>query len=287
MAFIVALAALAGGMFSLQGCGSSGDDTPATPTCDYESAQGDHFVCPGHGNKKVYVALFNDLVSGDVKEVTWAGNVMNISGPGLAGAWSANATLDEATCSGDVDFSPFLPEGPVTVTVYSALAVEEDCKSPLKYVISFTNEDRGAGEALMSQWVEADAREHHVESTNVTCPTQLAGNFGGVQGDLWYVEIDGTSLTLRPSIGMGNFTFRGEIDASDCSATVDFGVPGTPNPPDTAQVRLAEIRLSVAAGQTVREALASPIYYILFSDTTGSSGRTGPIDQWTQRRFVV
>lgn len=281
MKSVCALAVFVAGMVSLQGCGSSGDDTPVGPICDY--GQADRFVCPGHGSREVLLAVFNDLVDADAKEVRFAGDIMNIS----TAAWSVMAILDEATCSGTVDFrvpgNPNPPPNPLTATVSSSLAVEQDCKSPLKYVIGFSD-PAGSPGALVNQWVQADEIESHVESTNISCPARLAGVFVGRSRSLGSgekrVTIEGSSMNIRPGASSEDvWTVNAAIDASTCSATVDFNVDGKLGP--GSPTLLAQIRLSVSAGQTAQDEEASPSYYIMFTDPT-EKVRPGPLNQWVQ-----
>lgn len=274
MKSVVVLAALVASMVSLQGCGSSGDDEPVAPICNY--AQTDNFVCPGHGNREVLLSMFNDLEKGDVKEVRFAGNIMNIS----TATWSTMAIMDEATCSGSVNFAVPGNEQPspgnLNARISLSLEVEQDCKSPQKYVITFWD-PAGPEDTFSNQWVQADVIERHVESTNISCPTHLAGLFAEPSGQAWSVSTEGTALTIAPHDSEETQTIEATLDASSCSATVNFASLR----PDLGLDLRAEFRLSVSPGQTVQEAAASPLWYIMMTDPT-ETYRSGPLRQWVQ-----
>ncbi|CAE7025605.1 unnamed protein product, partial [Symbiodinium sp. KB8] len=64
------------------------------------------------------------------------------------------------------------------------------------------------------------------------CPQELHGVFADMHdGDKKQVTIAGTSLTIKPSGNSQSWVVKAELDTESCQATVDFNVPGKPNPP--------------------------------------------------------
>jgi len=64
------------------------------------------------------------------------------------------------------------------------------------------------------------------------CPQELHAVFADMHdGDKKQVTIAGTSLTIKPSGNSQSWVVKAELDTESCQATIDFNVPGKPNPP--------------------------------------------------------
>jgi FlaG/FlaF family flagellin (archaellin) len=95
-------------------------------------------------------------------------------------------------------------------------------------------------------------------------------------GDQKEVSVSGTSLTIQPSGNDQTWTVQAVIDTTFCNASVDFNVPGKPNPPPVSLT--ATILLTNSFGPGDSTALKR---IVEFTDPSGTlAAASFPLNQW-------
>jgi len=95
-------------------------------------------------------------------------------------------------------------------------------------------------------------------------------------GDQKEVSISGTSLTIKPSGNDQSWTVNAVIDTTFCNASIDFNVPGKPNPPPVSLTATVLLSNSFGpGGATVLKRIVE------FTDPSGTlAGASFPLNQW-------
>lgn len=82
----------------------------------------------------------------------------------------------------------------------------------------------------LNQWVQWPVK--YREGAPLTCPTKLSVTARDMSdGDEKTVTIAGTAVTITPANNNQSWKVDAVLDPKTCSAVIDFGVPGKPNPP--------------------------------------------------------
>jgi len=218
-------------------------------------------------------AVYADMHDGDKKEVTISGDSLTIKPSGNDEQWVVNAKLDLESCSANVDFNvpgkPNPPPVPLTATLWYSFS-----EAVKKTEFEFTDPSGkiAAKGFPVNNWVEL--KNDFDKKLPVPCPTSLKAVYADIHdGDRKELTISGTALTIKPSGNKQSWEVKAQVDSKSCSATIDFHVPGKPNPPPVS-LRLAFFyTVSAETKKTEFE----------FTDPSGKLAAAGfPLNHWLE-----
>jgi hypothetical protein len=220
-------------------------------------------------------AVYADMHDGDKKLITISGTALTIKPSGNNQSWIVSSELDSKSCGASINFSVPGKPGPPPVNLQANLWYSLSSKGE-KTVFEFTDPSGTlATKAFpLNHWVEELKNEHAI---SFPCPGQLHAIYADMHdGDKKEVTISGTSLTIKPSGNNQTWVVKSEIDSKSCSASIDFNVPGKPNPPPVnLQATLASI--FSASSSSIRKTEFE------FTDPSGTlAASTEPLNQWVE-----
>jgi len=96
-------------------------------------------------------------------------------------------------------------------------------------------------------------------------------------GDKKEVTISGVSVTVKPSGNNQTWVVKSELDATSCSASIDFKVPGKPSPPP--------VTLTATFWNTMSASTLAPEEKteFEFTDPSGTLAPAGyPLNHWVE-----
>ena len=94
-------------------------------------------------------------------------------------------------------------------------------------------------------------------------------------GDCKSVTRDGDTMTIKPHDNNETWVVHALVDSTDCSATVDFNVPGKPNPPS--------VNLTATFWLMVPPSTSTPKIALVFTDPSGTLADSAmPLNTWIQ-----
>lgn len=194
-------------------------------------------------------AVFSDMHDGDSKTLRLLSGRIIITPFGNAETWRVDATVDEASCSAMIDFNVVGKPNPPPCTLNLTLYTATTLKSAPKIVGVFTDPtnacDLGDPGSPLNAWIETASKPSDVaapsaaRSTAFTCPSDGNLTFGDMHdGDAKSIALVanavGAAATIRPAFNSETWEIDAMVSATNCSAMVDFDVPGKPNPPPCA-----------------------------------------------------
>lgn len=108
-------------------------------------------------------------------------------------------------------------------------------------------------------------------------------------GDQKQVTVDnstacGPTLEITPFGNDENWSISSKLDLTHCNATIDFNVPGKPNPPPVNLTATIWLEYRAADDPQVNPSVWAPTRYTLaFTDPTGTlAGPEYPLNFWVQ-----
>jgi hypothetical protein len=175
-------------------------------------------------------AVYADMHDGDKKEVIISGTSMTIKPSGNNQTWIVKARLDRKSCSAVVDFNvpgkPGPPPVNLTLTLWHSISSKGQTT---EFEFTDPSGTLAAKDFPLNHWVELKWTS---EKKLSTCPTSLKVVYADMHdGDKKEILVSGLSLTIKPSGNNQTWVVNSKIDAKSCSASIDFNVPGKPDPP--------------------------------------------------------
>ena len=230
--------------------------------------------------------VLDDIHDGDqkqIKSITWDTFVLQ-SYPNTS-TWTIEGKFD-INCVALIDFNVPGKENPPPVPLKMAMWIMESIAYPsaVKLAFEFTDpsETLAPRTQPLNMWLSpaltgpeqpsvvplVTKRINGTHSSSDSCgiytPHGEAEIFNDMHdGDQKAVTVDKESLTIQPYANNETWVVESTLDASDCLATVDFNVPGKPNPPDKPLTMgvwgMASISGSDKQGMVYTDLIASPI----------------------------
>ena len=108
-----------------------------------------------------------------------------------------------------------------------------------------------------------------------SCGEFKSGTFADMHdGDEKHLSLTGATLTITPAHNAQKWKIVAELNPTDCTAVVDFDVPGKPSPPP--------VKLLAAVG-TLEGGGAGAKWAITFSDPSGTIAKPHyPLNAWIE-----
>ena len=197
-------------------------------------------ACPG--DDKMFV--LNDVHDGDSKALHFLSGRVFVTPVGNEEKWRVVATVDEASCSALIDFNvtgkPNPPGCALNLTLFTATT---QALAP-KLVGVFTDPtdacNFGEPGTPLNAWIEevpapSDVAPSASRSAAFDCPSSGNFTFGDMHdGDAKSVALAGAAVTIRPAFNSETWEIDATVSATNCSAMINFDVPGKPSPPPCA-----------------------------------------------------
>jgi hypothetical protein len=208
---------------------------------------------------------------GDQKEIQISGTSLVVRPNGNNQTWVVQSTIDPTSCSAVLDFNVKGKPNPPPVSLQASLwyALSYEGK---KTMFGFTDPSGKLAptNSPLNRWVEVVK----AGSSAFLCPHSLNGVFVDIHdGDKKEITISGSALTIHPSDNDQVWEVRSTIDPKTCSGSVNFHVPGKPNPPPM------ELRFTLMSAISRHD----KNYEIEFTDPSGTLASPAlPLNHWVQ-----
>jgi hypothetical protein len=180
--------------------------------------------------------VFLDMHDGDEKMVTVANGMISIVPHGNNQTWKVTAPLKGNTageqCTAIIDFDvPGKPNPPPIKLLTSYWPLGNTDGSVQKGAWEFTDPADNAATPL-NEWIMYPAAPPSGASSAWPCPLFAEGVMRDMSdGDTKRVAVIGGFLLIGPNDNGQKWLVESKIDSKNCSAVVNFSVPGKPNPP--------------------------------------------------------
>merc|ERR1712217_660047 len=202
---------------------------------------------------------------------------MTIKPSGSRQTWVVSSEFDPASCSAVVNFNvPGKPNPPpvkLTATLWHSMG--SDSKNT-EFGFTDPSGTLAARGFPLNRWVDISEVAHRKPSG--ICPTSLQAVYADMHdGDRKEVIVSGTMITVRPSGNNQSWVIKSELDATSCSASIDFNVPGKPSPPPVSLT--ATFWYTSSATTLAKEEKTE----FEFTDPSGTLAPAGyPLNHWVE-----
>lgn len=182
-------------------------------------------------------AVYADMHDGDQKNVKTEGTSLTIVPYGNNQTWKVQAVLDLTFCNASIDFNvPGKPNPPpvkLSATIYWSGAVAPggtEMRGRTELAFTDPSATLAAPDFPLNRWIQV-AHPWHGRPL-MHCPEHLQAVYADMHdGDQKHVTISGSSLTIAPYGNKQTWRADAVLDRTFCNASIDFNVPGKPNPP--------------------------------------------------------
>merc|ERR1712194_920056 len=126
----------------------------------------------------------------------------------------------------------------------------------------------------LNRWIELGSDK---DSMRTECVSSLKAVYADMHdGDKKEITVSSTAISIRPSGNNQSWIVHSELDRAACSATIDFRVPGKPNPPP--------VSLKATVLTTYRPSMSQhPITELEFTDPSGKLAAADfPLNHWVE-----
>jgi len=233
------------GMFVILICGSSAVSSPGTTkdVSHFPTRQLSDLWCDGDSKIGTIV---KDIHDGDMKNIWMSGSTLHIEPYGNNQTWIVKTEVQPHGdgCTATVDFNVPGKPNPPPVSLTATFFTNEHLSPE-----GFELVARGQWEFTdptgtlapkgfpLNRFVDASTilpsfGLYRQESCPDWLPPTKTGLFADLHdGDIKEVTISGAAMTIKPFGNNQTWVVKTELDLKSCTASVDFNVPGKPNPP--------------------------------------------------------
>jgi len=222
-------------------------------------------------------AVYADMHDGDQKEVIISGTSMIIKPSGNSQTWVVNAEFDVISCSASINFNVPGKPNPPPVNLTSTLWYSFTATAK-KTEFEFTDPSGTLAKKdyPLNRWVELpkNIKDGQRHESLPTCHPSMDRVFADMHdGDKKAVTISGNTMLISPSGNNQTWVVKAHINTTSCTASIDFNVPGKPNPPPV------NLTATLFESMSVKEPKAG----MWFTDPSGTLAKSDfPLNEWVQ-----